>query len=119
MTIDQTQTYNTRATAVRGAKRKGYEEHQIVVAEDKDGRWAYTPKLDMPAGKYKVPKPQPGGAVSMIWTFLASHPDMSRKDKIAALIAKNFKPNTVRTQTSRLYATEAARQAQNESVDRD
>ena len=116
MTTETTiQTYKTRATAVRGANRKGFTEKQITIGQDADGLWFWTPTTQVATGEYKTPKLDRGGPVAQIWSFLASNEQMTRKEQIAALIAAGHKPNTVKTQTSRFYVKAAQQDANNDA----
>jgi len=100
-----TQSYSSKSTALRGAKRAGQDMTQIVAnAIDKSGetRWVYGVMIDVEPVVEKVVKIR-NGSVAQIWNFLASTPDMTRKDQIASLIAQGHAPGTVRVQTSRFY----------------
>jgi hypothetical protein len=127
-TTQNTQTYSSKSTAIRGAKRAGLSAYTI---EEQNGRFAVVvpaPVVPAPVAKpAKERKPRVGpsykelarehsspsevtGPVAFVHSWLADNGrNVTRKQAIASLVSKGVNYSTARTQYQRWF--EATREA--------
>ena len=97
------ETYASKATAVRGAKRKGLVEFEIEKADD--GRWALleyvADEVKKMAGVAMLHRSQFSGPVAYVHAFMDANPEMKRRDAIKTLVENGVASHTAATQINR------------------
>jgi hypothetical protein len=122
-TTQNTQTYSSKSTAIRGAKRAGLSAFTI---EEQNGRFAVVvPAPVVKPAKERKPRVGPSykelarehsspsevtGPVAFVHSWLADNGrNVTRKQAIASLVSKGVNYSTARTQYQRWF--EATREA--------
>jgi hypothetical protein len=102
------QTYTTKANAVRGAKRAGHVDNVLVEARDDGFGYVVIAQETTKAPSYKAMYSREHSRIenpfNVVHSFLDANPNLKRKNAIAALVDKGVNFSTARTQYQRWFS---------------
>lgn len=106
--IFTSQTYTTKANAMRGAKRAGHIENVMIETRDEGFGYIVIAHETTKTPSYKMMYSREHSRVEspfkIVHAFLDANPTMKRKNAIAALVAQGVNFSTARTQYQRWFS---------------